>query len=88
VRELGDGYGGNGVPVSASVSTARARGRKKRMSAREGGEGGRSGFNSRLGSRRGGSCSARSPRVAVLLPARHDTPVVELVTETEPPMTD
>jgi hypothetical protein len=36
VRELGDGYGGTGVPVSASVSPARAREREKRMSAREG----------------------------------------------------
>jgi hypothetical protein len=36
VHELGDGYGGTGVPISASVSPARARGREKRMSAREG----------------------------------------------------
>jgi hypothetical protein len=79
VRELGDGYGGNGVPVSASVSPGRARGREKRMSAREGGGGGRSVFNSRLGSRRGGNGSARSPHVAVLLPAHHDMPVFELV---------
>jgi hypothetical protein len=37
-----------------------------------GGGGGRLVFNSRPGSRRGGNGSARSPRVAILLPARHD----------------
>jgi hypothetical protein len=44
-----------------------------------GGGGGRSVFNSRPGSRRGGNGSTRSPRVTVLLPARHDMPVFELV---------
>jgi hypothetical protein len=70
----------NGVPVFVSVSTARAGGRKKRLSAREGGEGGRSGFNLRLSSRRGGSCSTWSTRGDALLPERHDArPVSELV---------